>query len=164
MLSREYHSPCGGLLLGANDGRLFMCDWMVDGRIQHTLRRLCRFIRDDGPTPEDVVLLEKAFLQLDEYFAGSRSEFDLPLRSLGTDFQQKVVGALRHVPYGNTVSYGDIARAIGQPGAVRAVANAIGANPLSIFIPCHRVVGADGTLTGYAGGLEAKRYLLELER
>lgn len=141
-----------------------MCDWIVDGRIQKTWRRLSRHISDDGAKSEDIALLENAFLQLDEYFAGLRVEFDLPLRYTGTDFQRKVVEALRFVSYGHTVTYGDIARAIGRPRAVRAVANAIGANPLSIFIPCHRVVGTDGRLTGYAGGLEAKRYLLELER
>lgn len=164
MLTREYQSPCGRLLIGVNGGRLFMCDWIVEGRIERTMRRIGKYLFNDEIVSDDSAVLEKALSELDEYFAGLRREFDLPLLPLGTDFQHRIMDALRRVPYGKRVSYRDIAEAIGRPSAVRAVANAIGANPLSIFIPCHRVVGYDGRLTGYAGGLEAKRYLLELER
>ena len=163
MLTWEYQSPCGRLLLCAQGGRILMCDWMVEGRIERTLRRIGKYHFNDEIVPEDSSLLEKAFSELDEYFAGLRREFDLPLLPLGTDFQISVMKALGKVPYGKTVSYRDMAEAVGLPRAVRAVANAVGANPLSIFIPCHRVVGSDGRLTGYAGGLEAKRYLLDLE-
>lgn len=108
-------------------------------------------------------ILEEAARQLDEYFSGRRSEFSVPLLFVGTDFQKTVWKALLSIPYGQTLSYGELAARIGKPKSVRAVANANGANALSIFAPCHRVVGSDRSLTGYAGGLEAKRWLLELE-
>ena len=109
-------------------------------------------------------LLEKASRQLEEYFAGKRKQFDLPLSLRGTEFQRQVWAALRDIPYGETRSYGQIAQAVGRPKAVRAVGMANHRNPLSILVPCHRVVGADGSLTGYGGGLEAKQFLLELEK
>ena len=101
--------------------------------------------------------------QLAEYFAGRRREFDLPLDLRGTDFQKCCWRELSKIPYGETRSYADIARAIGNPLAVRAVGLANGQNPIAIIVPCHRVIGSDGSLTGYGGGLEAKRKLLELE-
>ena len=102
--------------------------------------------------------------QLDEYFSGERKKFDLPLRPNGTKFQLADWMALQEIPYGETVSYGDIARAIGKPKAFRAVGMANHNNPISIIVPCHRVIGSDGKLTGYGGGLEIKRYLLDLEQ
>lgn len=102
--------------------------------------------------------------QLTEYFRGSRTEFTLPLDPSGTPFQLRVWEALRTIPYGTTASYRELASRIGQPAATRAVGLANGRNPLSIVVPCHRVIGADGSLTGYAGGLERKRTLLDLER
>jgi len=102
--------------------------------------------------------------QFDEYFAGKRLQFDLPLHPSGTPFQLEVWGALLAIPYGETVSYADIARRIRRPRAVRAVGAANGANPLSIIVPCHRVIGSHGDLTGYGGGLPAKRWLLAHER
>ena len=112
------------------------------------------------PTP----LTHEAFRQLQEYFAGERREFSLPYALHGTEFQKKVWAALAAIPYGQTRSYRDIAAAVGNPKAVRAVGAANGKNPLWIILPCHRVVGADGSLTGYAGGLEMKKRLLELEK
>ncbi|MFE5613893.1 methylated-DNA--[protein]-cysteine S-methyltransferase [Streptomyces sp. NPDC056524] len=103
--------------------------------------------------------------QLDEYFAGRRERFDIPFTQSGTEFQQRVWSALEAIPYGATVSYGDIARTVGSSGAgVRAVGTAIGRNPLLVVRPCHRVIGADGSLRGYAAGLERKERLLGLER
>lgn len=102
--------------------------------------------------------------QLDDYFAGSRQVFDVPLELDGTAFQRQVWGALRDIPYGETRSYGQIAAAIGRPGASRAVGLANGRNPVAIIVPCHRVIGASGDLTGYGGGLDRKRTLLTLER
>ena len=135
---------------------------MVEGRIEKTLRRIRKYL--PSPVLEDNTdILVLAGRQLDEYFAGIRKEFDLPLLPLGTDFQLQVWDALMAVSYAQTASYKTIAEAVCRSSSVRAVANAIGANPLSILIPCHRIIGTDGTLTGYAGGLEAKRYLLELE-
>lgn len=107
---------------------------------------------------------EKAKKQLDEFFAGNRTKFDLPLLLVGTDFQKAVWRELLNIPFGQTRSYGEMAQRIGMPKAVRAVANANGANSISIIVPCHRVIGSDHSLTGYAGGLEAKKTLLELER
>jgi methylated-DNA-[protein]-cysteine S-methyltransferase len=102
--------------------------------------------------------------QLREYFSGSRREFDVKLSPRGTEFQRAVWNELLRVPYGTTISYGELARRIGRPDAVRAVGAANGANPIPIIVPCHRVIGANGTLTGYGGGLDRKRWLLDLEQ
>jgi methylated-DNA-[protein]-cysteine S-methyltransferase len=122
---------------------------------------------EDGDAPAasvrgDGVLCEAA-RQLDAYFAGDRRAFDLPLALAGTPFQLRVWGEVRRIPYGTTLSYRELARRIGRPAAVRAVGAANGATPVPIVIPCHRVVGSDGSLTGYGGGLDRKRALLELE-
>jgi methylated-DNA-[protein]-cysteine S-methyltransferase len=109
-------------------------------------------------------LLNRAVCQLDEYFAGRRQCFDLPLAPAGTPFQQTVWKALQQIPYGETCSYGDIARRIGKPRAGRAVGGANHQNPIPVIIPCHRVIGADGSLTGYGGGLTIKEKLLKLEK
>jgi methylated-DNA-[protein]-cysteine S-methyltransferase len=107
--------------------------------------------------------LRDAAWQLNEYFAGRRREFDVPLRLRGTQFQQRVWQVLQEIPYGETLSYGELARRIGNPNASRAVGLANGRNPISILVPCHRVIGADGSLTGYGGGVERKRWLLAHE-
>lgn len=114
------------------------------------------WVRSDGR-------LEAARRQLAEYFAGERAAFDLPLRPRGTAFQRQVWNALREIPYGETVAYGEVAERVGRPGAARAVGAATGRNPIPIVVPCHRVVGADGSLVGFGGGLERKRVLLALE-
>jgi methylated-DNA-[protein]-cysteine S-methyltransferase len=101
--------------------------------------------------------------QLDEYFAGERTTFDVPLRMQGGPFEREVWAELVQIPYGETASYGEIARRVGKPHASRAVGAANGRNPIAIIVPCHRVIGSDGTLTGYGGGLERKRALLDLE-
>ena len=116
------------------------------------------------PSAPDHPLLVQAAAELAEYFAGQRRSFDVPLNAtLGTLFQQTVWQALRDIPIGTTCSYGELARRVGKPAAVRAVGAAVGRNPLSIIVPCHRVVGSDGSLTGYAGGLQRKTALLQLE-
>jgi methylated-DNA-[protein]-cysteine S-methyltransferase len=114
-------------------------------------------------TASDDAVLATARRQLGEYFAGERREFDLPLRPAGTPFQREVWAALRDIPYGETAGYGELAQRLGRPGAARAVGLANGRNPIAIVVPCHRVIGAAGSLTGYGGGLERKRYLLDLE-
>jgi methylated-DNA-[protein]-cysteine S-methyltransferase len=106
---------------------------------------------------------EAAVGQLQEYFAGQRTRFELPISMVGTPFQRRVWDALKTVPYGETRSYAQVAKAIGNPAAMRAVGLANGKNPISIIVPCHRVIGSDGSLTGYGGGLERKRFLLDLE-
>lgn len=108
-------------------------------------------------------LTDKAAGQLEEYFSGRRREFDLPIKPRGTDFQQRVWSVLQRIPYGETRCYRQQAEALGNPRAIRAVAQANSANPLPVIIPCHRVIGADGSLTGYVGGLEMKARLLTLE-
>lgn len=140
-----------------------MCDWQ-DSRLHGgNLRRLQSRLKVEAEYGCNR-LIEQAIRQLDEYFEGSRRSFDLPLRFEGTEFQRLVWQQMLIVPYGETVSYKSVAVAIGRPTAVRAVAAAIGQNPLSVIVPCHRVVGVDGSLTGYAGGLAAKSALLRLER
>lgn len=125
---------------------------------------LARLDFDVPSQPEEATpLLLEACRQLREYFAGERKAFALPLAPAGTEFQKKVWAALRDIPWGETRSYGDIARAIGKPTACRAVGMANGRNPLPVFIPCHRVIGTNGSITGYSGGLEKKRFLLRLE-
>jgi methylated-DNA-[protein]-cysteine S-methyltransferase len=107
--------------------------------------------------------LEDCVIQLNEYFEGSRKHFDLKLNAQGTDFQKKVWKQLEQIPYGKTISYLELSKKLGDIKAIRAVANANGKNPLWIIVPCHRVIGSDGSLTGYAGGLQRKQWLLEHE-
>lgn len=128
--------------------------------------RLTRLYLPNQPAErlgDEVPVLARGRAELLEYFRGERREFTVPLDPRGTPFRQRVWAALAAVPYGETVTYGELARRAGSPGAVRAVGQANHFNPLPIFLPCHRVVGADGSLTGYAGGLDMKRFLLELE-
>ncbi len=120
---------------------------------------------DDGPpgARRDDAALADVRRQLEEYFAGERRVFDLPLNPSGTPFQLRVWAALREIPYGEVRSYGDLAARIGSPGSARAVGLANGRNPIPVIVPCHRVIGASGALTGYGGGLERKQFLLGLE-
>ena len=145
-------SPMGELLLVAGDDGLTALHY-ADGR--HAPEEL----GERGTT----LVLDEARRQLDEYFARTRTEFDLPLAPRGEPFQLKVWELLRQIPYGATRSYAELARMLGDVNYAQAVGAANGRNPISVIVPCHRVIGADGTLTGYAGGLERKRYLLALE-
>lgn len=156
LYSKTIWSPVGELTLVAKDSGLVAILWENDkpGRVR--LGALSE--KTDHP-----VLVETE-RQLGEYFAGERRAFDVPLSFSGSDFQRSVWSALLTIPFGETRSYGEIAHQIGKPGASRAVGAANGRNPVSIIAPCHRVVGSTGKLTGFAGGLEAKRFLLELER
>ena len=160
--TKRYESPCGALILGSLGDKLCLCDWLAGRRRDHVGRRLERILKAEFEVGTSDVI-ETASAQLDEFFAGQRKEFDVPLLFAGTDFQERVWKELLGIPYGETVSYGELARRIGMPKAVRAVANANGANSISIFVPCHRVIGSDHSLTGYGGGLAAKRALLEVE-
>jgi methylated-DNA-[protein]-cysteine S-methyltransferase len=140
-----------------------------DGQIRCLYMDLQRHRPDDDelgepdPRGRDAELFRAAADQLDSYFAGELTTFDLPLAPLGSEFQQRVWAALQEIPYGETESYGQLAERIGSPGAARAVGLANGKNPIGIVIPCHRVVGSDGSLTGYGGGIDRKRQLLDLE-
>ena len=121
-------------------------------------------VTQDAPCLPETPLLQEACRQLEAYFRGTLQVFDLPIRLKGTDFRLRCWEALRTIPYGETISYGEQARRIGAPKAIRAVGGANHHNPISIVVPCHRVIGADGTLTGYGGGLNVKAWLLEHER
>ena len=162
IVTRKYETPCGTLKLGSFGDELCLCDWQVEKHRNHVENRLRRIL--DAEFEEGTsAAIDNAIAQLEEYFNGKRQEFDIPLLFVGTDFQKKVWNQLLSIPFGKTISYGEMARQIGMPKAVRAVANANGANSISIFAPCHRVIGSDHTLTGYGGGLAAKEYLLKLE-
>ena len=150
----EFATPVGRLQLRGTDEALTGV-FMESHR--HEPARPRDAVRDEAP-------LRDARRQLEEYFAGERREFSLALDAAGTGFQRRVWEALRGIPFGATMSYGGLARRIGNPRAVRAVGLANGRNPISIVVPCHRVIGADGSLTGYGGGLERKRFLLALEK
>lgn len=157
-----YKSPYGLLLLGSFSDKLCLCDWQTGKKRNYVKRRLKRILKAEFKEDTSEVI-EKAGKQLDEFFAGQRRKFDVPLLFAGTDFQKRVWNFLLKIPFGRTISYGKMAQQIGMPKAVRAVANANGANSISIFVPCHRVIGSDQKLTGYSGGIYTKRMLLELE-
>lgn len=147
---RRLHSPLGPLQAEVQAG---------------ALRRLsfCEDADDTAAVAEDAAVLEALAAQLAAYFAGTRRGFELPLAPQGTVFEQQVWAALLGIPHGETRSYGQLARSLGQPAAARAVGLANARNPIAVLIPCHRVIGADGRLTGYAGGLARKEALLRLE-
>jgi len=163
IVAEEYLSPCGGLLLGSYGDSLCLCDWLCRRDAGRVLLRLKKYL-NTGVVNGSTHVTADARNQLDEYFAGERCGFSVPLLTAGTTFQENVWQALKDIGYGAYACYRDIAKSVGKPSAVRAVASAIGSNALSIFIPCHRILGTDGTLTGYAGGLPAKQYLLSLEK
>lgn len=152
----DFDSVVGRLKLVADDEALVAVLWENEklGRV-----KLQAMQRDS-----EHVILRKCAAQLTEYFAGNRKNFDLPLKMRGTDFQIEVWRALQKIPFGKTLSYSELAREIGREKAVRAVGAANGRNPLSIIVPCHRVIGASGKLVGFAGGIENKTKLLQLEQ
>lgn len=158
----SFHTPFGELLLGSYQDALCLCDWRyrrmratVDARIQRGLNA----VYEEGNSP----VLEETIAQLKAYFKGERKTFDVPLLMVGTEFQKRVWNALLAVSYGTTGTYSSLTALVAEPTAIRAVAAANGANAISILVPCHRIVGTTGELVGYAGGLPAKRKLLQLE-
>ena len=153
MRYRTMQSPLGRLLLAGPKSELSLI----------SLPRGKGAVTPQADWTEDQGAFAEAGQQLEEYFAGKRRRFELALAPRGTDFQLQVWWALAEIPYGETVTYGELASRLGRPSASRAVGAANGSNPLPIVLPCHRVIGADGSLTGYGGGLEAKRFLLDLE-
>ena len=158
-----FKTPYGELILGEYDNELCLCDWRfrkmrdsIDDRIRKHLNS--NFIEKESS------VLNKAKMQLDQYFDGKRTEFDLPLLLIGTRFQKKVWNALLKIPYGQILTYSKLSAALEDTKAIRAVAAANGANALAIIIPCHRIIGNDGSMVGYAGGLDIKKKLLQLEK
>ena len=157
-----YKTKYAHFILGSFENKLCLLDFRyrkmrssVDNRLQKGLK--AEFVEQDDP------ILQETRKQIDEYFNMQRKEFDIPLLTVGSDFQKDVWTMLLKVPYGTTSTYAQLAQAIGNQKAVRAVANANGANAISLVIPCHRIIGSDGTLTGYGGGLALKEKLLKLE-
>ena len=160
----QYHkSPLGELIIGSSEDKLCVLDYRyrnMRARVDRRIEKGLNATMVEGISETN----QEAIKQLDEYLAGQRSSFELALQMVGTDFQQSVWNALLTIPYGETWSYGDLAKQLGDANAVRAVASANGANSIAIIVPCHRVIGSDGSLTGYAGGLPAKKKLLTLEK
>ena len=157
-----FKTPFGELILGDYDNTLCLCDWRyrkmrdsIDIRIKRELKS--QFVEKKSS------LIQETKLQLDQYFSGERTEFDIPLILTGTEFQKKVWKALQQIPYGKTMTYSKLSANLGDLKAIRAVASANGANALAILVPCHRIIGSDGNMTGYAGGKEVKKKLLKLE-
>ena len=153
----DFLSTSLGTMLLAGDGDALLGAWF-EGQRHEPARGSSWERRSNLP------ILARAGTELAEYLAGKRTEFTLPLSPIGTTFQRDVWSAIAAIPYGETAAYRDLASRIGRPASIRAAGAATGRNPLSIIVPCHRVVGADGALTGYAGGLDRKRALLALER
>jgi methylated-DNA-[protein]-cysteine S-methyltransferase len=155
LCTQTFPSPLGPLALYANASDQLVGLFLPEARWPLAQR--------DAATVRETPVLARTAAQLAEYFAGTRRDFDLPLAGSGTAFQQIVWRGLVAIPYGETRSYGELARAIGNPTASRAVGAANGRNPISIVVPCHRVIGSSGELTGYGGGMDAKRWLLAHE-
>ena len=158
-----YSSPCGEIILASVDDELCLCDWNEMPCSERNKLRLSRYMKAVFKI-ETSPILELSKKQLNEYFTGSRRTFDIPLHPIGTDFQKKVWRMLMTIPYGETRTYKEIAELAGNPQAFRAVGMANNNNPIAIIVPCHRVVGADGSLTGYAGGTDIKQWLLDHEK
>ncbi len=155
-------TPLGPMIAGGNEEALYFFEFSDRRRLEKQLDRL-RARMDCVLIPGDNDILQRVGVELEAYFAGDLREFSIPLLAPGTEFQRSVWNELRRIPFGETRSYAEVARAIDRPSAVRAVARANGDNRMAIFIPCHRVVGSDGRLTGYGGGLWRKQHLLDLE-
>lgn len=158
-----FNTPIGELIIGDFEGSLCLCDWryrkqreQIDTRIKTGLNAEFHY--------KKTKLTQQTTQELMEYFAETRKDFSLPLKLVGTDFQQQVWKTLIQIPFSQTMSYLELSKKIRNEKAIRAVASANGANAISIIIPCHRIIGSNGELTGYAGGLDAKRKLIELEQ
>lgn len=166
-ISYQYFgSPCGSLLLGECYERLCLCSWVRElDTPSLNFSKLCRIQQQKTVfSQEQTPLLEEVAHQLTLYFSGVLRDFSIPMYLVGTHFQVRVWEALRTIPYGETFSYAELALRVGSPRAFRAVGQANHRNPISIILPCHRVIGTRGALTGYGGGLAVKEYLLALEK
>lgn len=159
---QRFRSPVGDMLLGSIDDKLCLCDWVVEPHRELMDRRISRYF-NAGCREAMSDVIECAIGEIGEYLGGVRREFSIPIQMAGTEFQRRVWSELMTMPYGETISYGLLARRIGNAKGVRAVAMACASNPISIIVPCHRVIGSDKSLTGYGGGLDTKRALLQLE-
>ncbi|MDR1877863.1 MAG: methylated-DNA--[protein]-cysteine S-methyltransferase [Flavobacteriaceae bacterium] len=157
-----YKTGYGELILGSYEEKLCLCDWRYRKNRETIDSRIKKFLKSEF-VEETSTPVQEAILQLEEYFRRERKEFSIPILLCGTDFQQSVWNELLKIPYGKTETYLGQAKKMKNEKAIRAVASANGANAISIMIPCHRVIGSNGELTGYAGGLPTKKQLLEIE-
>lgn len=163
ILTKKWKSPIGELLLGVYDNQLCLCEWVInDIQDSVNIRRLTCHLCCECEEGESV-LLDESISKLNEYFIGERKYFDIPTVLFGTPFQMRVWNEMIKIPYASTISYSELARRIGNPKSMRAVGSAAHKNAISIIVPCHRVVGCNNKLVGYAGGLEIKKNLLNLE-
>ena len=160
---KYFKTPVGEMVLGSYDNKLCLANWSDKKKSDRTNNRLKKSLNAVFVEESSEIIYE-TIKQLDEYFIGERQHFDIPLLMVGTVFQKSVWNELLQIPFGKTASYAEQAKRIGNEKAVRAVANANAANAISILIPCHRIIGSDGKLTGYAGGLDVKKKLLALEK
>ena len=159
-------TPAGDIVLIVHGNQLFYCNWDNDDCKKKELeaeKKISGEFATEAKDEEEEILMKRVKEEMNEYFAGMRREFDLPIRLLGTPFQQKVWEGMLNIGYGQVVTYGGLAKAIGHEKGVRCVANACGRNPLAIIVPCHRVVASNGKPGGYTGGLDKKEMLLSLE-
>ncbi|MBL7790598.1 MAG: methylated-DNA--[protein]-cysteine S-methyltransferase [Chitinophagales bacterium] len=158
----EWKSPLGELILMATEDKLCLCDWKYRNMRASIDKRILDYYKTEL-REESNEIINETIHQLNDYFEKKRTEFDIPLELIGTKFQQRVWQELQRIPYGKTISYLQLSKNLGDEKTIRAAATANGANCISILIPCHRVIGSDGALTGYAGGLPAKKKLLIIE-
>ena len=164
MATLEYASPIGKLLITAHDGQIIGINFTMEGAPPPPT--LPKNFDDNGKSyiDADTTVMQQCAKELEAYFAGTLKAFTVPINPMGTDFRKRVWQALQTIPYGETISYKQLAERVGNPAASRAVGGANHHNPVNIIIPCHRVIGAGGKLTGYGGGLSNKEFLLELEK
>lgn len=157
-----FKTPFGELLLGSFEDKLCLCDWRYR-KMRDAIDKKLKVSLDADYFDEVSEVVNNTKIQLSQYFKGERKLFEIPLLLIGTEFQKSVWNALQEIPYGKTISYLELSKNLKIEKAIRAIASANGANAISILIPCHRVIGSDGNLVGYAGGLNAKMNLLSLE-
>jgi len=162
IISGKIQTPLGEMLACVSDKGLSLLEFTDRKKYDRQISGLKKYLKSEA-IPGNHLFLEQVTKEMNEYFDGTRKTFDIPLFQVGTEFQKRVWEGLLQIPYGKTLSYSGLAKKIGKPKAVRALANANAANKIAIIIPCHRVIGADGTLTGYASGLDKKKFLLDLE-
>lgn len=157
-----FKTPLGELILGSLGDKLCLADWRYR-KMRNAIDKRLKTILNSNFTQGNSEVIDECKNQINEYFEKQRTEFDIPLLFAGTDFQKKVWNALLEIPYGTSETYLGLSKKLGNPKAIRAVATANGANAISIIVPCHRIIGSNGDLVGYAGGLPAKKRLLDLE-
>lgn len=163
IVTKVYKSPIGDLIIGSVGDRLCLCDWAASPHHRSVTDRLKRHCKTDIVSGDSSILRLTA-RQLNEFFSGIRTMFNIPVAIFGTEFQEDVWLKIAEIPFGETTSYSQLAKAVNRPASVRTVANACGANAMSIIIPCHRVVAIDGSLGGYAGGVDTKQWLQAHEK